>query len=188
MAYFQKVAAKNKKGYSWKCTEDAPPHPITGKSRQVTRRADTKEESHQKVISAIEELRRQDRGEINIELQGITVHQLFDRWFELIMKRKVKETTLKEYRIIPVLGSHKVSQLNTMMLQKFINELIDEGLSPRYVEYIYTIVYGALEAARKWKIIQANPIKDVEKPRPRRVEYKTWTKDEMNTFLNYTKL
>lgn len=42
MAYIQKFPAKNKQGHKWKVTEDAPPHPITDKRRQFTRRADTK--------------------------------------------------------------------------------------------------------------------------------------------------
>lgn len=194
MAYFQKVPAKNKQGYKWKVTEDAPPHPITGKRRQVTRRADGKKEAYQKVLDAIEEIKRQDSGEINADLEGITLKQLFDKWFELVMKRKLKDTTFKEYtgrantRIIPALGDYKVKQLNTIILQKYINSLSDEGLSPRYVEYISTILFGALEQARKWKIIPVNPMIDVEKPRPRRVEFKTWTVEEMDKFLDYTKL
>ncbi|MCM3110635.1 tyrosine-type recombinase/integrase [Lederbergia lenta] len=194
MAYFQKVPAKNKQGYRWKCTEDAPPHPITGKRRQVTRRADTKKEAQNKVDVAIEELVSKDDNSIESGLINITVTALFERWFELVMKRKVKETTFKEYnnavnfRIIPILGDYKVTQLNTMLLQKFINDLTDEALAPRYIEYISTILYGALESARKWKIIQFNPLADVERPRPRRTENKTWSVEEMDLFLNITKV
>lgn len=194
MAYFQKVPAKNKKGYRWKVTEDAPPHPITGARRQVTRRDDDKKIALKKVMDEIEEIKKKDRGEINEDLENITVKQLFEKWFELKMKRKLKETTFKEYnnaanfRILPILGDYKVNQLNTMLLQKFINTLSDEELSPRYVEYLSTILHGALETARIWKIISFNPMMDVEKPRPRRVEQKTWTVEEMETFLNYAKL
>lgn len=188
MAYFQKVPAKNKQGYKWKCTEDAPVHPVTGKRRQVTRRAESKKEAQQKVLAAIEEIKKKDREEINTDLENITVRELFEKWFDLIMKRKLKETTFKEYynaanyRIIPVLGSIRVKDLKTIMLQKYINDLTDEGLSPRYIEYISTIFYGALETARKWKVVQTNPLIDVEKPRPRRIEYITWTLDEMKIF------
>ena len=45
MAYFQKVPAKNKQGYKWKCTEEGPRNPATGKRTQITRRADTKKEA-----------------------------------------------------------------------------------------------------------------------------------------------
>jgi len=157
-------------------------------------KADGKKEAYQKVLDAIEEIKKKDKGKINVDLEGITVKQLFGKWFELVMKRKLKETTFREYtncaknRIIPVIGDYKVSQLNSIILQKYINELSDDGLSPRYVEYISTILYGALEQARKWKVIPANPLIDVEKPRPRRVEFKTWTVEEMYRFLEFTKL
>lgn len=194
MAYFQKVPAKNKQGYKWKCTEDGPRDPISGKRRQITRRADTKKEAQEKVDLAIEEIKKKDSNGISNDLANITVEDHFKKWFELIMKRKIKETTFKEYtnaynyRIKPVLGKYKITQLNPLNLQKFVNDLSDEGLSPRYVEYISTILYGALEAARKWKIIQINPLVDVEKPRPRRTVQKIWTIDEMNRFLLTAKL
>ncbi len=194
MAYFQKVPAKNKQGYKWKCTEDGPRDPITGKRRQVTRRADTKKEAQKKVDEAIEELQRKDKLGVGVENINITITELFERWFELVMKRKIKETTFREYynvanhRIIPVLGNYKVIQINPILLQNFVNKLTDEGLSPRYIEYICIILYGALETARKWKVIQYNPMIDVEKPRPRRVEQKTWSIEEMNKFLEVTKI
>lgn len=194
MAYFQQVPAKNKQGYKWKCTDEGPRDPITGKRRQVTRRGNTKKEAQERVNEAIEEIKKNDANGIGTDLLEIKVRDLFEQWFELIMKRKVKETTFREYRnatnhrIIPVLGEYKVVKLNSIILQKYINNLSDEGLSPRYVEYISTILYGALEAARKWKIIQVNPLIEVEKPRPRRKDYVTWTVQEMNTFLTVAKL
>jgi len=194
MAYFTKVPAKNKQGYKWKVTEEAPRDPISGKRRQITRRADTKKEALAKIDEAFKKLQKQDNGEVSADLTEITVKDLFARWFELTMKRKIKETTFKEYtnavnyRIVPVLGDYQVKKLNTLLLQKFINDLTDEGLSPRYIEYLNTILYGALDAARKWKIIQTNPLIDVDKPRPRRVEQKTWSVKEMHIFLDVTKL
>jgi hypothetical protein len=63
------------------------------------------------------------------------------------MKRKIKETMFKEYtnavnyRIVPVLGEYQVKKLNTLLLQKFINDLTNEELSPRYIEYFSTILF-----------------------------------------------
>src|SRR5699024_8713532 len=96
----------------------------------------------QKVEAAIKELIKIDKGELNQNLQDITVSELFTKWFELVMKRRLKESTFREYsnttkkRILPVIGKHPVNKLNTMSLQKFVNNLVDEGLSPRYIEYI----------------------------------------------------
>lgn len=194
MSYFQKVPAKNKKGYRWKCTKDAPRHPVTGKRRQVTRRADTQREAENRVDEAIKKIKKEDSGELNQELERITIKELIDKWLELVMKRRLKESTFREYsnaskkRIIAVLGDYEVAKLNTVTLQKYINDMSDEGLSPRYIEYICSILYGALETARVWKIITSNPLIDVERPRPRRVEHKVWTVEEMNTFLEVAKV
>ncbi|MFJ8266579.1 hypothetical protein [Peribacillus asahii] len=35
MAYFQKVLAKNKQGYNWKCTEEGPRNLTTGNERKL---------------------------------------------------------------------------------------------------------------------------------------------------------
>src|SRR5690625_4705314 len=120
VSYFQKVPAKNKKGYRWKCTKDAPRHPVTGKRRQVTRRADTQREAENRVDEAIKKIKKEDSGELNQELERFTIKELIDKWLELVMKRRLKESTFREYsnaskkRIIAVLGDYEVAKLNTV--------------------------------------------------------------------------
>src|SRR5699024_3708027 len=117
MAYFQKVPAKNKQGYRWKCTQEAPRHPVSGKRRQVRRRGETKKQAEKREDKANEELIKVDKGEYNQDLKDITVKELFDKWFELVMKRRLKESTFREYRntskirILSVIGNHKVTKL-----------------------------------------------------------------------------
>jgi integrase len=194
MGYLKQVKAKNKQGYVWKCTEEAPRDPVTGKRRQITRRAATKKEALSKVEAAINELKKREELGIDAEVQNITVEALFTQWFELVMKRRIKDTTFKEYtnvvnyRIIPVMGERRVASLTTIYLQKFINDLSEEGLSPRYVEYISTVLHGALETARKWKIISINPLNDVERPRPRKIDHTTWTREEARLCLDTARL
>ncbi|OXS77910.1 tyrosine-type recombinase/integrase [Domibacillus enclensis] len=190
MSYLKKVDAKNKQGYAWKCTSEGPRDPITGKRRQVTRRALTKKEAQAKVDEAIEEMIKQDKRGVGSDMQDMTVRQLLIQWFDLVMKHRLKETTLKSYintmqrRVIPVMGDVRVAALNTIFLQNFINNLNSEDLSPRYIEYISTVLYGAFEAARKWGVIEVNPLNDVERPRPRQVSFPTWTREEAQHFLN----
>ncbi|WP_368485987.1 N-terminal phage integrase SAM-like domain-containing protein [Niallia circulans] len=120
---------------------------ISGKRRQITRRADTQKKALAKIDEALKELQKQDNGEVTADLSEISVKDLFERWFELTMKRKIKETMFKEYtnavnyRIVPVLGEYQVKKLNTLLLQKFINDLTNEELSPRYIEYFSTILF-----------------------------------------------
>jgi integrase len=77
----------------------------------------------------------------------MSVEEYLKDWIELSAKRKVKETTLKNYiraiehRIIPSLGKISLQKLTAAQCQKFINSLVDKRLSERYIEYIYVVLY-----------------------------------------------
>lgn len=89
-----------------------------------------------------------------------------------------------DFRIIPVLGHINLSDLKVAHCEKFINHLIEDKLSERYIEYIYAVLYGALEKAVDWELILRNPLRKVDIPRGRR-KYITWTREELNKFLQY---
>ncbi|MBO8178211.1 MAG: hypothetical protein H0Z31_12230 [Bacillus sp. (in: Bacteria)] len=64
------------------------------------------------------------------------------------------------HRIKRVLGKHQLNKITAAQCQEFINKLLDEGLSERYIEYIeyiYTVLYGALQKAIEWDLIICNP-------------------------------
>ncbi|MEH6943520.1 site-specific integrase, partial [Bacillus sp. JJ722] len=107
MAYFQKTSAKNKQGYKWKCTEEGPRNPATGKRTQITRRADTKKEALEKVKIALREL------EMNNGLaydKNMLLHEFLVDWLETYKKKSVKANTFKLHHknvhknIIPMIG------------------------------------------------------------------------------------
>jgi integrase len=191
VAYFRKVPAKNAKGYTWSVTVDLGRDPITGKRRQTTRRGFATKKEAEKAAS---ELIAQAEKGVNIINQNISLEEYLKDWIELSAKRKVKETTLKNYirainhRIIPALGKIPLRKLTAAQCQQFINALIDEGLSERYIEYIYTVLYGALQKAIEWDLILVNPLIKVDVPRGRKRKYMTWTREELNRFLSFAKL
>jgi integrase len=92
------------------------------------------------------------------------------------------------HRIKPVLGKHQLNKITPAQCQEFINRLQDEGLSERYIEYIYTVLYGALQKAIEWDLIIRNPLAKVDIPRARRRKYTTWSKEELQRFLSFAKL
>jgi integrase len=92
------------------------------------------------------------------------------------------------HRIKPVLGKHQLNKITPAQCQEFINRLQDEGLSERYIEYIYTVLYGALQKAIEWDLIIRNPLAKVNIPRARRRKYTTWSKEELQRFLSFAKL
>jgi integrase len=81
----------------------------------------------------------------------------------------------------------KVKDINHAVIQNYINELIEEDLSPRYIEYLFTVIKSSTEHAVKTDRLIKNPLQHVEVPRPRRKTHTTWTIEEMNRFLHFAK-
>ncbi|MGN7938540.1 tyrosine-type recombinase/integrase [Metabacillus sp. 22489] len=188
VAYFRKVPAKNRKGYTYSVTIELGKDPLTGKRKQTTKRGfETKKEA-ERYANEIEN--QVNKGTYIVDSK-MSLSEYLYQWLELSAKRKVRDTTYANYkraidfRIIPVLGKINLSDLTVAQCDKYINHLIDEELSERYIEYIYTVLNGALEKAVDWELIIRNPLKKVEIPRGRRRKYVTWTREELNKFLHY---
>ncbi|WP_176526160.1 tyrosine-type recombinase/integrase [Priestia megaterium] len=124
----------------------------------------------------------------------MTLNQFLPKWLDMAAKRRVRETTFDNYqravnvRILPILGHVRLTELNGAVCQKFFNHLVDEGLSERYIEYIYTVFNGALEKAIDWDLLLKNPLRKVDIPRDRRRKYVVWTKEELIRFLQFSKI
>ena len=109
--------------------------------------------------NAAKELSTQLENGLNIVDNKMTLNQFLPKWLEMAAKRKVRETTFDNYqravnvRILPILGHVGLTELNGAVCQKFFNHLVDEGLSERYIEYIYTVFNGALEKAIDWDLL-----------------------------------
>ncbi|MGE7185337.1 hypothetical protein ACQKKK_15415 [Peribacillus sp. NPDC006672] len=91
MAYYQKLPAKNKQGYKWKCT-DGPRNPATGKRTQIIRRADTKKEAAFKVQEALKDININNGQAYNKDI--LFKDYLLD-WLITYKKNAVKENTYR---------------------------------------------------------------------------------------------
>lgn len=180
-----------KRGNKWSFTVDIGRDPATGKRKQKTISGfDTKKEAQ---AAATELLSQLNKG-VYIHSSDKTFGEHLNDWLEMIAKHKVRDTTFKnykravEYRIIPVLGRMKLNEIRIGHGQAFVNQLIDEGLSPRYVEYICTLLKSSLEQAVDWELLPRNPFQKLEIPRARRRSvHNTWSMEEVNRFLNFAK-
>ncbi len=178
-----------KRGNKWSFTIDIGRDPATGKRKQKTKSGfSTKKIAQEACAKMISEL---SKG-IYIDAKDMLFKHLVEEWLDL-SKVRVRDTTFKNYfraaniRIIPALGQMKINELNHVAIQKYINELIEENLTPRYIEYLFTIINGAVEHAVKTERLIKNPLQYVEVPRPRRKNHVTWSIDEVNRFLNFAK-
>jgi integrase len=93
-------------------------------------------------------------------------------------------------------GSVPLQRLTAMRLEKDFSTLLAKGgiktaqypegrpLSPKTVVEIYSLVRQALDKAVKWKLIERNPMHDVERPTAHRKEAHSPEPDEYEKLLN----
>ncbi|MFT9497209.1 tyrosine-type recombinase/integrase [Anaerosolibacter sp.] len=86
--------------------------------------------------------------------------------------------------IIPKLGHMKVSKIKTLHLQKYVNDLEDEGKSYGTINNHYFCLKSILEQAVRWQLIPNNPILGIIKPKKDHKPFKVWDVDTVKKFLS----
>lgn len=89
--------------------------------------------------------------------------------------------------IVPELGGINLTQLNPLIIQRFLSTLQDKGLADSTIKRIYNIVNTSLNAAVKKQIINRNAASLIDKPRVKRKEIEVWDVNEVKAFLNYAR-
>lgn len=110
---------------------------------------------------AISEFKRiRDRGE-DPKTVSKTVSELLDSW--LILKAgEVTPGTIDQYQyatrhIKSAIGTTPLPKIRPEMIDVFLKAKSDEGLSPRYVKLLRTVLSMALDQAVRWRLIESNP-------------------------------
>ncbi|MBM7604009.1 integrase [Metabacillus crassostreae] len=117
----------------------------------------------------LEEWFRSKRNEIGIQTQGI--YQIY----------------LNNY-IIPNIGDLKLSSLETIKLQTFINDLSENGYSAGTIKKVYNILSNSLSHAHDLELIPKNYAQKVKIPRVNnKKEITIWNSKQISTFLNIAK-
>ena len=100
--------------------------------------------------------------------------------------------TLTEKHIIPALGSWQIQRLTAAKLDAFYGELLTSGrrsgkggLSPRTVGHIHGVIRLALSQAVRWQLLTRNVADDANPPRKKQTTMRTWSPEEVRTFLNH---
>lgn len=171
--------------------------PSTGQRKRKSVSGKTKQEALRKKRE-LENLKDDNRL---VSTGKITLSQWMDRWLEVYKKPAVKPTTWFSYKqltdlhIKPALGGRQLDRLQANEIQAFYNRLTasgrkntdNQGLSPRTVRYIHTVLKGALNQAVKENLIRFNPAVLTEPPRQVRKEVKPLTADQVRLFLDAIK-
>ena len=133
-------------------------------------------------------LEQKDHG-IVLESKGITVAAFLDKWLEDTAPKRRRAATVAHYAemaaryIKPHIGEKRLDRLTVLDVQAMVSALEKgrpvpdreskrkgrarkvEPLSPQTVRYANAVLSAALSQAVRWRLLQANPARDVEMPR-----------------------
>lgn len=118
----------------------------------------------------------------------ITVAEWFDLWIDEYLGN-VKSSTKAQYdyqkriHIVPVLGKTQLQKLTAPMIQRFYNNKLKDGLSPKSIKNLHGILHRSLNQAVLCQYLKVNPCLACQLPRVEKKEMKTITGDNLKAFL-----
>ncbi|MGH2787212.1 MAG: tyrosine-type recombinase/integrase [Actinomycetota bacterium] len=193
-----------KRGSSWAVIVDLGQDPDTGKRKQKWHSGFPTRKAAQEAL--VEILGRLKTGNY-VTPKKLTFGEYLESWLSGL-KSQVRPSTWESYErnvrihVKPRLGHIYVQQLTPTALTSCYAELLDggrregrnvtegrgEGLSPRTVHYIHTIIHRALRDAMNDGIVVQNVADRARPPKQRAVksnEMRTWAASELRAFLEH---
>jgi integrase len=128
-----------------------------------------------------------------VAVERQSVAQFLGLWLEDSVKPSVRPLTHEQYRqhvklyLTPLLGRHALSKLAPAHVRGFINQKLEDGLSPRTVQLSLVILRKALSQACKDGLVARNVAKLVDGPRVERFEGKMLSPEQARAFLDAAK-
>ncbi len=157
---------------SWELTIDLG-HDAGGKrKRKYVNVKGTKKLAEQKLR---ELLSAADKG-VPIDSKKITVGEWLQKWMDEYVVPNRRQKTIERYggliqkHIAPVLGRIELSKLTPSDIQALEANLTAEGMAPKGVELVHTVISGAYKYALRMEAAWRNPAKAVTPPKVTRKE------------------
>ena len=133
-----------------------------------------------------------DRGIALQQKEKLTVAEWMDMWLESYLPN-IEETTRIGYRtklrcyIKPSLGHILLKSLKADHVQKMINEMIAQDLSPKNIRDTYNNINAAMKQAVKLRKIPYNPCEGVVLPKLKRYRAKVYDGEMIHRLLEIAK-
>ena len=141
------------------------------------------------VVRRLKELRRRiDDGQL-LKDDGVTVSELFERWFDDVMRHQIAPSTFSNYQtvvrmhILPILGRKKLVELTVSDVDKLLSLKTDSGLSPSTVRRIRAVLAQCLDQAIRWELVHRNVATLSRSPKMMRHEGRTLTPEQARHLL-----
>ena len=147
---------------------------VNGKRRRVEYAGTTDKKITERLLrEAI--YKYEHSGEI-INESEISVADFFDLWFtEHVMKlsfntQQYYQSIIKNH-IKPEIGDYKLRSINARVLQTLIDKKVSDNYSESSIKSFLSVLSKGFEKAHKYyKFIKTNPIKDLERPKFKRIK------------------
>jgi len=104
---------------------------------------------------------------IYLNAQNMTLNSFFETWLSEIKANTVKANTISVYmeiykvHIAPTLGKMQVSSINKLMVQRLLNNMSKNGLSPNTLAKTKAILYSIFKEAMENRMISYNPCENI---------------------------
>lgn len=163
--------------------------PLTGKRQRLYKTVNgTKKEAEAELDRMKNEL---NNGGI-IKPSALKLKDWLDEWLNVYMLN-IEATTKAGYterinnRIIPYLGNIPLKNLENSAVQRWVNCLSNDGLSPKSVKNVFLNLKASLDKAVELKKIPSNPCNGVVLPKQVKYEATVYDAGEINELLTVAK-
>lgn len=146
--------------------------------RRCTRTYHTLEEAE----AALEE-RKEERQ--HLPGRNCTLREWMTFWLEEVAARDRAESTLYAYRnmarchLLPALGDVPLRELTPFLIQNYLFEQMEEGLSPNTVIKHYVLLNTALGLAVRLEVLARSPMDRVTPPKRQESHYRFYTPGQL---------
>ncbi|MEK5360701.1 tyrosine-type recombinase/integrase [Peribacillus castrilensis] len=181
---------KNLNTKKWDLVFDAGNDPLSGKRRQIKRRGFL---TRQEALDAMTLLKSEFLQDEFTDLSNLSLELFMEEWFierKIHLQASTYETHHIYFRTVikPRLGHFKLQKISPMIVQNFINELVQGDHYSEYtIHLIFRILSSAMKKATAIKLIRDNPTIGITLPKINRKEINVWSGEEINHFIAASK-
>jgi integrase len=150
--------------------------------------------TRQAVLDQFEEARKIHDLGLPVGAGREPLSKFLTRWLEDCVRPRCRQRTHSLYRqqvethIIPAIGDIPLDKLTPQIIQQqLIAGKLQEGLAPRTVLHIRSVLRSAFSQAEKWLLVPRNVVKLTEPPRKKKKEIRVLTPEQAQTFVEACK-
>ena len=161
-----------------------------GKRKRKAFYGKTRKEVQEKLTAALND----ENNAGYIEPTKMTLAHWMDIWLCDYKKRSVKPSTFYrmcctvEVHIKPHLGHYKLTDLRPDMVQKFVNQMDENGLAPSTIKRNCSTLRIALHQAVKNELLPKNPASDIIRPPETKTAIRVLSPDDQERFIEAAKV